>query len=903
MNETATRPSAGVDNKSKYYYTIRYAIFGVTFGLLFPTAGTFIVLLENGIPISLSTAFAIHYFEPLLWIIDTAPLFLGLCAALVGRREDRLQETKRQLEDLVGSLEKRITVRERDLDRAVEVGHTMTQVSNLDEMLAQAVELIRSSFELYYAQVFLLDSGGRNLVLRAGTGNIGRALVNQNQRLSIGFGSIVGTAALEKQTLVVANTATSKEYQPNPYLPDTSSEIAMPLLLGDQLVGVLDLHSDETGKLTAQNLPALEAVAGQLAIAVQNAHLVAEATAARAEIENRARRITRRRWQDFLNAVERSEYIGFSFEANNIKSLDQPLSDYIGNNTVSAPILVTGETVGSLQVDGDKNRNWSRDERELVTAVAEQVAIQVESLRLLAEADYYRAEAEEATRRLTREVWEEYLFKQQPYRGGYSYDQSRVDPLIAQPNGDIPDEAMLAHPLTVRGETIGRLEVAEVKDLDEEATELVAAVAQQLSSHLEKLRLAEQTERALAETEEQAKRLVVLNELSQALASAATLDDIYKITAIKTDQIIPTTRISIAVLSSNKERFKVFALHGEKGVTKVGDVPSTKGSILTMAVEEKRVVSKKQSGDRGLPGIESFMVAPLTAGGQTFGTLNVGHSKPNAFDNRDERLLLQVASLLAATLESQRLLSETVHRAEELAVISQTAQSRADEMAILNEMGQALTSLTDMPSIMNTVYYHTSRLMDSSSFFMALYDAERDEVEINIFGEGEEIDSKSLRRRTGNGITEFVIRARKPLLIQDDMAAKVEELGIELQGGRAKSWLGVPMTTGDQVIGIVAVQSFDRTFAFDDHHKDLLSAVANQAAIAIENVHLFEQAQARAQRERILREITARVRSSADVDSVMRTAAQEVGRALGRQTFVYLGEDDDELPATPLEEN
>jgi hypothetical protein len=86
-------------------------------------------------------------------------------------------------------------------------------------------------------------------------------------------------------------------------------------------------------------------------------------------------------------------------------------------------------------------------------------------------------------------------------------------------------------------------------------------------------------------------RLAVLNELSQALASAATLDDIYKITAVKTNQIVPSTRISIAVLSSDNERFKIFALHGDKGVTKVGDVPSAKGSILTMAVEEKRVVS------------------------------------------------------------------------------------------------------------------------------------------------------------------------------------------------------------------------------------------------------------------------------------------------------------------------
>ena len=88
------------------------------------------------------------------------------------------------------------------------------------------------------------------------------------------------------------------------------------------------------------------------------------------------------------------------------------------------------------------------------------------------------------------------------------------------------------------------------------------------------------------------------------------------------------------------------------------------------------------------------------------------------------------------------------------------------------------------------------------------------------------------------------------------------------------------------------MQSFTQERLFDEHHQELLVAVAGQAAIAIENARLFEQIQSRARRERILREVTSRVRGTSDVDAIMRTAVEEIGRALGRKTFVYLGDED-----------
>jgi GAF domain-containing protein len=240
-------------------------------------------------------------------------------------------------------------------------------------------------------------------------------------------------------------------------------------------------------------------------------------------------------------------------------------------------------------------------------------------------------------------------------------------------------------------------------------------------------------------------------------------------------------------------------------------------------------------------------------------------------------------------MESRRLFSET--------------EKRAEELAILNEMGQALASQMDMNGVIESVYRHSARLIGSDSLYVALYDEAQDEVAIRVYGEGEEAEGTTLRRVAGKGITEHVIKSRQPLLMSEDVGSRVKELGIETHGRLAESWLGVPMMTGNQVSGIIAVQSFNKQLIFDEHHRDLLTAVASQAAIAIENARLFAQVQARARRERILQELTARVRGAADVDTIMRTAAQEVGQALGREAFVYISKESTDQPEEDPEES
>ncbi|MDX1616403.1 MAG: GAF domain-containing protein [Candidatus Promineifilaceae bacterium] len=878
-------------------YTVRYALLGVAFGLLFPLTATVIALLSNNLPITLSTLVEAQLERPLLWIIDTAPLFLGLFAALAGQREDQLRRAAGQLEHLVGTLEGRVVERTRDLDRAVTIGQNVSQARDLDRLLSTAVELIRSSFDLYYVQVFLSDRAERNLTLRAGSGALGNTLVSQSQRVPVSSGTVVGTSAVDRETIVVPNARQSALYRINPLLPNTEAQMAIPLLAGDRLIGVLDLQSQRQGYLNMEKVPALETVAGQLAIAIEHTRSVTEAAKARAEIEAQARRLARSGWQDFLDAIERDEQLGIAFDAQEgVKALEEPLPEKSDEQSLAVPIVVTGERVGAIQIESRGGRLWSKEELDLAAAVADQVARQVENLRLLAEADRYRSDAERATSRLTREGWDSYSAARRERPTGFVYDQRSVKPLNEANDQDGTDPGdTLRRSLSVRGQPVGQIELARDGHLDEETATLLESVADQLSTHLENLRLSEQRERALAETEEQAQRLAALNGLSQALAAAGTLDDTYETVAQRTAEIVPSERSSIAILNADGQTFTLHGLHGYAVDTRVGDRHPLKGSAVARAVESKEIVhvTKKQEDDRD--NIRSFMVAPLQASGRVVGTLNVGHYRAHAFDERDERLLQQAASLLAATIVNRQLFDET--------------EKRAQELALINRVARAVSQQLNLDHLVETVYQQTAETMQADAFHIGLYDPDSETVTYPVMYEsGRRVEQEPMPLLPESN-TYRVITTGQPIMINLDAEAlaayQAEQHGI-LIGAEDEaipaSALFAPLTSGQRMLGVLSVQSY-RPNAFTQSDLDLLSGIANYVAVALENARLYQDARSRARRERILREVTERVRGTADVDSVMRTAAKELGRRLGRQAFVYIGDGDEEQLKEPPKES
>ena len=161
-------------------------------------------------------------------------------------------------------------------ETAAEIARDISSSLDLDELLQKAVELIRSRFDFYHASIFLKDLPGEFVVIREATGDAGAQMKRAGHKLGIGSKSIVGFVAGKGEPLIVNDTAREATYYANPLLPETRAEAALPLRLGDRIVGVLDVQSKKAYAFGEDNLRTLQILADQLAIAVVNTELFAE---------------------------------------------------------------------------------------------------------------------------------------------------------------------------------------------------------------------------------------------------------------------------------------------------------------------------------------------------------------------------------------------------------------------------------------------------------------------------------------------------------------------------------------------------------------------------------------------------------------------------------------------------
>jgi GAF domain-containing protein len=159
---------------------------------------------------------------------------------------------------------------------AAEIARDITSTLDLDEILKKATDLIRSRFEFYHAAIFLKDVAGEFVVIREATGDAGAQMKRAGHKLGVGSKSIVGFVAGNGEQLVVNDTTRDATYYANPLLPETRAEAAIPLKVGDRIVGVLDVQSKLTYAFSEDNLRILQILSDQLAIAVVNSELFAE---------------------------------------------------------------------------------------------------------------------------------------------------------------------------------------------------------------------------------------------------------------------------------------------------------------------------------------------------------------------------------------------------------------------------------------------------------------------------------------------------------------------------------------------------------------------------------------------------------------------------------------------------
>lgn len=187
-----------------------------------------------------------------------------------------LEQIAAQLRDSVGPLEQLLEERTRALVTTIQVSRRLSTILNKEQLASEVVEQVRSAFDYYHVHIYLLNEDGRYLISVGGTGSAGRAMQASGHKLDRDLG-LVGKALKTGEVVLATEVTEDPAWLPNPLLPDTRSEVAVPIVLGDEVVGVLDVQHDVAGGLGETDAALLQSIANQVAIALQNAQLYDEA--------------------------------------------------------------------------------------------------------------------------------------------------------------------------------------------------------------------------------------------------------------------------------------------------------------------------------------------------------------------------------------------------------------------------------------------------------------------------------------------------------------------------------------------------------------------------------------------------------------------------------------------------
>ncbi|MCQ3937206.1 MAG: hypothetical protein DPW18_09185 [Chloroflexi bacterium] len=313
----------------------------------------------------------------------------GLLARSFNSMADKLNETLYGLEEKVAERTRELerinasnAYRARQFEAIARIASTISSTQSLDRLLPQITETISEQLGFYHVGIFLLDVHKENAVLAAANSEGGRRMLARNHRLRVGEVGIVGNVTWSGQPRVALDVGADAVFFDNPDLPNTRSEIALPLLAGTEVIGALDVQSTETNAFSQEDVNILSALADQVSIAIQNARSYQQSRETLEQAELIAAQMSEQQWLQFL---ARQDIHGYHFDGVNAVRLD--MGNEKPSHGIAIPLILRGTQIGTLKLSAsDPNRQWDEDEIALAQATAERTALAIENARLLQEA-------------------------------------------------------------------------------------------------------------------------------------------------------------------------------------------------------------------------------------------------------------------------------------------------------------------------------------------------------------------------------------------------------------------------------------------------------------------------------------------------------------------------------------
>ncbi len=283
------------------------------------------------------------------------------------------------------NLESNVEERTQQLRKINEIGRFVAAILDPDELLPSALRLIETRFGFYYTAFFLVDITGQWAELKSAIGEAGRVLRENKHRLDVNGNSAIARAIQSREGKILLGSQVQSD---NPLLPYTRSQIVLPLIVGDTILGALEIHTTQENAFLPTDLNTFQNMANEIAIAMENARLFQEAQQSLAEMRATQRQYLQGAWQTMIEEQDLSYALGD----------DDPL---IGNQ-LEVPLALRDQVIGQLQLTG--TAEWGPEQKSLVEAIVTQAVLALENARLVEESQSI-ASREKLANEIIAKVW------------------------------------------------------------------------------------------------------------------------------------------------------------------------------------------------------------------------------------------------------------------------------------------------------------------------------------------------------------------------------------------------------------------------------------------------------------------------------------------------------------------
>jgi GAF domain-containing protein/CheY-like chemotaxis protein/HPt (histidine-containing phosphotransfer) domain-containing protein len=444
-----------------------------------------------------------------------------------------------------------------------------------------------------------------------------------------------------------------------------------------------------------------------------------------------------------------------------------------------------------------------------------------------------------------------------------------------------PAKAAVFVPLLVGDRSTGVISLQNVDRehaFSEADVRLLTTLAGSLSVALENARLFEETRQRNAE-------LGLINEVQRGLAENLEMQAMYDLVGDRLWEIFDAQSVDIGVL--DRETGLIYYPYSiTRGVRDPVDTVEPSGlTAHVLRTREPLLINEGiadrlaeiggpvmvRSGGRAM----SVLFVPLIVAGRATGRISLQNlDREHAFTEADVRLLTTIAGSLSVALENARLFEET--------------RQRAAELAIVNNVGQALADQLELDALIERLGDQLQEVFTADLVYVALHDRATDMIEFAYYSEaGERRENPPLRY--GEGLTSRILQTREPMLL--NRATAFEEVGVQAIGTPAKSYLGIPIVAGTDAIGVISVQSIQQAGRFGEADSRLLTTIAANVGIAIQNARLYQETRRRASEMAALAVLGREVGGLLELDPILGRMAERAKELLDADTSaVFLQE-------------